>query len=104
MAEAMESADTCNRSSSGTSNVLSRSLSRNLARNAAVLGGRSVSIIGNRPAQLVGVAKLGLQLFYPVACLNDAAESHLLGDQYRPMQLFVRHLSRIVLDRQCAGC
>ena len=47
MAEAIEFADACNRSSSGTSNVLSRSLSRNLARIAAVLGGRSVSIADN---------------------------------------------------------
>ena len=44
MAEAIDSADACNRSSLGSSKVASRSLSRNLARNAAVLGGRSVSI------------------------------------------------------------
>jgi hypothetical protein len=47
MAEAMEFADACNRSSAGTSSAVSRSLSRNLARNGAVLGGRSVSILGN---------------------------------------------------------
>jgi hypothetical protein len=47
MAEAIDSADARNRSSLGMSNAVSRSLSRNLARNAAVLGGRSVSILGN---------------------------------------------------------
>src|ERR1035438_8482929 len=40
MAEAIDFANACNCSSSGTSNAVSRSLSRNLARNAAVLGGR----------------------------------------------------------------
>ena len=46
MAEAIDSAGACNRSSLGTSNVLSRSLSRNLTRSAAVFGGRSISIAG----------------------------------------------------------
>ena len=73
---AIDFADACNRSSSGTSNAVSRSLSRNFARNAAVLGGRSVSI-----AEIVNPAcrdaKLGSQLFYPVARLHDAAESYV---------------------------
>src|SRR6516165_442512 len=47
IAEAIDFADACKRSSWGTSKALSWSLSTNLACNAAVRGGRSVSMDWN---------------------------------------------------------
>ena len=47
MADSIDFADACNRSSSGISNVREPVALRNLAWDAALLGGRSVSIPGN---------------------------------------------------------
>ena len=82
MAEWIDSADACNRSSLGMSNAVSRSLSRNLARNAAVLGGRSVSIAENCQPSLPRCTR--------AATLRGSQSLRFRGCNFVPEQEYLR--------------